>query len=120
MKRKKKLSGNGFKRKSTNDKQEFWWCYIADRKNHQLITPPNHVTSLIDREEVELKFTAPQKPGHYSFTVCLKSDSYLGVDVQEEIKLEVAEARQPIEEHPQWEFEDDEEEEDSKEEESDD
>ena len=135
-----------------DDKQEFWWCYIADRKNHQLITPPNHVTSLIDREEVELKFTAPQKPGmypafkswilesnlptyldtikdniillpysgHYSFTVCLKSDSYLGVDVQEEIKLEVAEARQPIEEHPQWEFEDDEEEEDSKEEESDD
>jgi len=103
-----------------DDKQEFWWCYIADRKNHQLITPPNHVTSLTDREEVELKFTAPQKPGHYSFTVCLKSDSYLGVDVQEEIKLEVAEARQPIEEHPQWEFEDDEEEEDSKEEESDD
>merc|ERR1719340_100124 len=103
-----------------DDKQEFWWCYIADRKNHQLITPPNHVTSLIDREEVELKFTAPQKPGHYSFTVCLKSDSYLGVDVQEEIKLEVAEAKEPIEQHPQWEFEDDEEEEDSKEEESDD
>ena len=47
----------------TDDKQEFWWCYIADRKNHALITPPNHVTSLIDREEVELKFTAPQKPG---------------------------------------------------------
>ena len=47
----------------SDDKQEFWWCYIADRKNHALITPPNHVTSLIDREEVELKFTAPQKPG---------------------------------------------------------
>jgi hypothetical protein len=45
------------------DKQEHWWCYIADRKNHALITPPNHVTALIDREEVELKFTAPQKPG---------------------------------------------------------
>merc|ERR1712062_643033 len=104
----------------SDDKQEFWWCYIADRKNHALITPPNHVTSLIDREEVELKFTAPQKPGHYSFTVCLRSDSYLGVDVQEDIKLEVAEAREPIEQHPQWEFEDDEEEEDSKEEERDD
>ena len=48
-----------------DDKQEFWWCYIADRKNHALITPPNHVTSLIDREEVELKFTAPQKPGTF-------------------------------------------------------
>jgi translocation protein SEC63 len=81
---------------------------------------PNHVTSLIDREEVELKFTAPQKPGHYSFTVCLRSDSYLGVDVQEDIKLEVAEAREAPEQHPQWEFEDDEEEEGSKEESSDD
>ena len=58
--------------------------------------------------------------GHYSFTVCLRSDSYLGVDVQEDIKLEVAEAREAPEQHPQWEFEDDEDEEDSKEEESDD
>ena len=49
----------------TDDKQEFWWCYIADRKNHALITPPNHVTALIEREEVELKFTAPQKPGAF-------------------------------------------------------
>ena len=49
----------------TDDKQEFWWCYIADRKNHALITPPNHVTALIEREEVELKFTAPQKPGGF-------------------------------------------------------
>ena len=47
----------------TDDKQEYWWVYIADRKNHALVTPPNTVTSLVDREEVELKFTAPQKPG---------------------------------------------------------
>lgn len=47
----------------TDDKQEYWWCYISDRKTHLLITPPHHVTSLIDREEVELKFTAPHKPG---------------------------------------------------------
>ena len=47
----------------TDDKQEFWWVYIADRKNHALVTPPNTMTSLVDREEVELKFTAPQKPG---------------------------------------------------------
>ncbi len=47
----------------TDDKQEYWWAYIADRKNHALVTPPNHVTNQVDREEVELKFTAPQKPG---------------------------------------------------------
>merc|ERR1711971_57957 len=104
----------------TDDKQEFWWCYISDRKNHALITPPIHVTGLVDREEVELKFTAPAKPGHYSFTVAVKSDSYLGVDVTQDIKLDVHEARDVPNEHPQWEFEDEDEDENSKAEESDD
>merc|ERR1712130_942591 len=26
----------------TDDKQEFWWVYISDRKTHSLITPPYH------------------------------------------------------------------------------
>ena len=47
----------------TDDKQEFWWCYISDRKNHALVTPPSLLTNLVEREEVELKFTAPPKPG---------------------------------------------------------
>merc|ERR1719278_1821375 len=104
----------------TDDKQEFWWCYISDRKNHALITPPIHVTGLVDREEVELKFTAPAKPGHYSFTVAVKSDSYLGVDVTQDIKLDVHEAKEVPNEHPQWEFEDEDADENSKAEESDD
>merc|ERR1711971_301569 len=102
----------------TDDKQEFWWCYISDRKNHALVTPPIHVTGLVEREEVELKFTAPAKPGHYSFTVAVRSDSYLGADVSQDIKLDVHEARDVPDEHPQWEFED--EDENSKAEESDD
>ena len=58
--------------------------------------------------------------GHYSFTVCVKSDSYLGMDYQEDIKLDVQEARAAPTEHPQWEFEDDDEEDDDKEDDSDD
>jgi len=104
----------------TDDKQEFWWCYISDRKSHALVTAPTHITGLVDRDEVELKFTAPPKPGHYSFTVNVKSDSYLGVDVTQDIKLDVHEARDIPSEHPQWEFEDDDEDENSKAEESDD
>jgi len=104
----------------TDDKQEFWWCYISDRKNHALVTPPIHVTALVEREEVELKFTAPAKPGHYSFTVAIRSDSYLGADVSQDIKLDVHEARDVPDEHPQWEFEDEDEDENSKAEESDD
>ena len=58
--------------------------------------------------------------GHYTFTVNVKSDSYLGVDVSQDIKLDVHEAREAPSEHPQWEFEDEDEDENSKGEESDD
>ena len=104
----------------TDDKQEYWWVYIADRKNHALITPPQHCTSLVKREEIELKFTAPGKPGHYSFTVNVRSDSYLGVEYSEDIKLDVQEARAAPTEHPQWEFEDEDEDEEGDEKDSDD
>merc|ERR1712106_924335 len=98
----------------TDDKQEFWWVYISDRKSHSLITPPYHLTNLVDCEEVELKFTAPGKPGHYNFTVCVRSDSYFGCDLLEDIKLDVQEAREAPTEHPQWEFEDEDEDEEGK------
>ena len=78
--------------------------YISDRKTHSLITPPYHLTSLVSEEEVELKFTAPSKEGTYNFTVCVRSDSYLGVDLQEDIKLDVHKAWEAPKEHKQWEF----------------
>merc|ERR1719357_2258624 len=98
----------------TDDKQEYWWVYISDRKSHSLITPPYHLTNLVNTEEVELKFTAPGKPGHYNFTVCIRSDSYFGVDLLEDIRLDVQEAREAPTEHKQWEFSDDEEDDDGK------
>lgn len=55
------------------DKQEYWWTYICDRKSRTLLTAPYHVTNLVDREEVQLKFTAPRWPGVYTFSVCLRS-----------------------------------------------
>lgn len=58
------------------DKQEYWWTYICDRKSRTLLTAPYHVTNLVDREEVQLKFTAPRWPGVYTFTVCLRSGEY--------------------------------------------
>lgn len=55
------------------DKQEYWWTYICDRKSRTLLTAPYHVTNLVEREEIQLKFTAPRWPGVYSFSVCLRS-----------------------------------------------
>lgn len=68
-------------------KQEYWWVYICDRKSQTLLTTPIYVTSLAHFEEVQLKFTAPRWPGVYTFTVCLRSDSYLGFDQAIDIKV---------------------------------
>ncbi|CAD7004635.1 translocation protein SEC63 homolog [Ceratitis capitata] len=84
------------------EKQEYWWTYICDRKSRSLLTAPYHVTSLVDKEEIQLKFTAPRWPGLYTFTVCLRSDSYLGMDQQQELKLDVKKAPVPPTDHPQW------------------
>ncbi|XP_066463518.1 translocation protein SEC63 homolog [Eleutherodactylus coqui] len=84
------------------EKQEWWWIYIADRKDQTLISMPYHVCTLKDQEEVELKFPAPSKPGNYQYTVFLRSDSYMGLDQIKPLKLEVHEAKPIPENHPQW------------------
>ncbi|XP_015595625.1 translocation protein SEC63 homolog [Cephus cinctus] len=89
-------------------KQEYWWVYICDRKSHTLLTTPAHVTSLARFEEVQLRFTAPRWPGLYTFTVCLRSDSYIGFDQAQDIKLDVKEAPEIPTEHPQWDISDEE------------
>lgn len=82
-------------------KQETWWCYVADMKRQSLISAPFTVTSLESEEDFDLKFPAPDKPGIYTYAVCLKSDSYIGFDQQKSVRLDVKEAQQ-IESHPQW------------------
>lgn len=73
------------------DKQEYWWVYITDRKNQLLLTAPYYVTNLVEHEEVQLKFTAPFKPGVYTFAVCLRSDSYFGFDQMKDIRVTLLE-----------------------------
>lgn len=60
------------------EKQEYWWTYICDRKSRTLLTAPYHVTNLVDKEEIQLRFTAPRWPGVYPFTVCLRSGKWRG------------------------------------------
>lgn len=88
------------------EKYEYWWTYICDRKSRTLLTAPYHVTNLVHREEVALKFSAPKWPGVYVFTVCLRSDSYFGMDQQVDLKLDVKEAAAIPTEHPQWDISD--------------
>jgi len=92
------------------DKQEYWWIYLADRKKRALISVPVLLTCLIGQEEVDLKFTAPSRTGTYHYSVVVRSDSYLDLDVIHNVKLEVSPAKEVPEDHPQWEISDEEEE----------
>ncbi|CAK1604071.1 unnamed protein product [Parnassius mnemosyne] len=88
------------------EKQEYWWCYICDRKSRTLLTAPAHVTALTEAHELQLRFTAPRWPGLYTLACCLRSDSYIGMDQQQDMKLDVKEAAAVPADHPQWELSD--------------
>ena len=90
------------------EKHEWWWVYIADRKNHALLTAPVIICNLRDTQEVELKFPAPGKTGKYTYTIWCRSDSYLDCDRYHDIKLDVKEAPPVDEDHPQWHMSDEE------------
>lgn len=79
-----------------DDKQEFWWVYIVDRKRNALVTAPLLVTSLVDTEEVELKFTAPNT-GVYSYNIVVRSDSYVDCTIQKSARIDVKPAREYVE-----------------------
>ncbi|XP_061193308.1 translocation protein SEC63 homolog isoform X3 [Saccostrea echinata] len=93
------------------EKQEGWWLYVCDKKSHMLITAPVQILTLKDTEEMTLKFSAPHKPGLYTYTVVLRSDCYVDFDQSKNIRLDVKEAK-VIDDHPQWDFVDDEEDKD--------
>ncbi len=92
-------------------KQEHWWIYLTDRggsaasqqqNQAHLVTLPFFMTNLVERESVELKFTAPASPGTYAYTVHVRSDSYVELDYSAPLKLRVYDAPEPVTEHPQW------------------
>ncbi|CAF0834902.1 unnamed protein product, partial [Rotaria sordida] len=65
---------------------------------------PVYLCTLKDDEEIEVKFSAPNIPGHYLYSVILRSDSYLDVDVMEDLSLDVQAAKEVVDNHPQWDF----------------
>lgn len=89
-------------------KQEWWWVYLADRKSHKLVTLPQMVYDLKEEKEIQLQFTAPSK-GNYQFQLCVRSDSYVDMDLIKSVKFDVKEAKKMEDVDKQWNLSDDEE-----------
>jgi len=80
------------------EKNEWWWVYVAEKKrptitSPNLLTAPVMVCNLLDEQEIELKFPAPAKIGPYTYTIHVRSDSYLDCDQKHDIKFSVKESK---------------------------
>ncbi|KAK3890342.1 hypothetical protein Pcinc_005720 [Petrolisthes cinctipes] len=84
------------------DKHEYWWLYVCERTTQKLISSPYHITNLIEYGEYKIEFTAPNRIGVYVYQICLRSDSYLGVDQIADLKFDVKKERDFPLNHPQW------------------
>lgn len=71
------------------DKRPGWWVVLMTRNMSHMVSPPVRVNDLIDRKTVSFQFAAPPRPGKYPFTLIVRSDCMLGLDIQREIDLNV-------------------------------
>jgi len=68
-------------------REEGWWIVIGESSTNTLISIKR--VTLQHKAEVKLDFTKPEKPGLYTYTLYLMSDSYLGCDQENQFQIQV-------------------------------
>ncbi|KAH3727105.1 hypothetical protein DPMN_053030 [Dreissena polymorpha] len=71
-------------------KDEGWFLIVGDVQNKELVAL-KRVPYIRGNSSVQLSLFMPEKPGRVIYTVYLMSDSYLGLDQQYDLHLEVTE-----------------------------
>mmetsp|Transcript_14951 Transcript_14951/g.51705 ORF Transcript_14951/g.51705 Transcript_14951/m.51705 type:complete len:565 (-) Transcript_14951:438-2132(-) len=71
---------------------ETWWVLVSDRAGNLILADKIVTqTKIVDHH---VKFLAPPQAGTYVFNVDLKSSDYLGLDIREQVKMNVIPAAQ--------------------------
>ena len=63
--------------------------FLGDPKVNRILVPPKKVTDITGEQTVQITFPGPPKPGTYTFSLFVKSDTYVGTDIQQDIKLTI-------------------------------
>ncbi|KAI9266372.1 Sec63 Brl domain-containing protein [Helicostylum pulchrum] len=71
------------------EKKPCWWIFLGDPKVNRILVPHKKVTDIVDEQTIKIPFPGPPKPGVYTFSLFVKSDTYLGTDILQNIKLKV-------------------------------
>jgi translocation protein SEC63 len=72
-----------------NEKKPYWWIFLGDPKVNRILVPPRKVTDIVDEKTIRVPFAGPPKPGTYTFSLFVKSDTYAGTDILQDIQLTI-------------------------------
>ncbi|KAJ1831709.1 secretory subunit [Coemansia sp. RSA 2711] len=70
-------------------KDSQWWLSFANYQSGKLVVPPVRISDLASERVVVLQFQAPPQKETYRFHLSVKSDSYIGSDVMQEVQMTV-------------------------------
>lgn len=81
-------------------KRPNYWMWLANARNNRVVGAPVQINNLVPvsvysrnsakgRRKVKFRFYAPTTQGSYTFTAMLQCDTYLGIDVRQDVKLVV-------------------------------
>lgn len=82
------------------EKKPCWWIFLGDPKVNRILVPHKKVTDIVDEQTIKIPFPGPPKPGVYTFSLYVKSDTYIGTDILQDIKLKVQDPSDLPDEEP--------------------
>ncbi|ORX79099.1 hypothetical protein BCR32DRAFT_281697 [Anaeromyces robustus] len=74
------------------EKRPGWWLMMGNPQVNKSLTPPMKINDLVDEKVLRFTFQTPPKTGTFPITLYVKSDSSIGFDVVQEVKLVVVPA----------------------------
>lgn len=74
-----------------------WYIFIGDHKLNRVFVTPHKFTDMGDKavRTVRMTFPAPPGPGLYTFQAYVMSDSFVGTDVQKDLRVRLLPSASP-------------------------
>ncbi|KAJ2780727.1 secretory subunit [Coemansia interrupta] len=72
-------------------KDSQWWLCFANYQSGKLVVPPILISDLSTERVITLQFQSPPQCRTYRFQLLIKSDSYIGCDIMQDIDMTVVE-----------------------------
>ncbi|KAJ2724915.1 secretory subunit [Coemansia sp. Benny D115] len=66
-----------------------WWMCFANYQSGKLVVPPILISDLATERVMMVQFQSPPQVGTYRFQLIIKSDSYIGSDIMQDVTMTV-------------------------------